>query len=70
MAILREIMVALDYCIFKLDSTGNIEWQKSLGGNNEDRAKSVHQTLDNKFIITGFTFSNDLIQTTVNLVYI
>jgi hypothetical protein len=48
-----------DYWIVRLDSSGNIKWQKCLGGTNNDAATSVDLTNDGGFIITGVTFSND-----------
>src|SRR6266550_4389809 len=35
-----------DYWIVKLDASGTIEWQKSLGGSSSDYATSINQTLD------------------------
>jgi len=48
-----------DYWIVKLNSAGTIQWQKSLGGSAVEIAKSVMQTKDNGFIVTGRTASND-----------
>ncbi|WP_084466346.1 T9SS type A sorting domain-containing protein [Kaistella palustris] len=48
-----------DYWIVKLDSSGNIQWQKSLGGSYEDFAKSVQQTADGGYIVGGYSQSND-----------
>ncbi|REC47056.1 T9SS type A sorting domain-containing protein [Chryseobacterium pennipullorum] len=48
-----------DYWIVKVDSSGNIEWQKSLGGSNNDTARSAQQTSDGGYIIVGESFSND-----------
>ena len=48
-----------DEWIVKLDSLGNIEWQKSLGGTKEDRAIAAHQIADGGFIIAGSSSSND-----------
>lgn len=48
-----------DYWIVKLDSSGNLQWQKSLGGSKEDIAQSVQQTLDGGYIIAGTSFSTD-----------
>ena len=48
-----------DYWIVKLDASGNIAWQKSLGGSVNDEANSVSQTSDGGFIIAGSTYSND-----------
>ena len=37
----------------KLDATGNIVWQKSLGENEDDFAYSIQQTTDGGFIVAG-----------------
>lgn len=48
-----------DAWIVKLDSIGNIQWQRSLGGSGVDGARSVEQTQDGGFIVAGSTSSND-----------
>ncbi|MEO8148173.1 MAG: T9SS type A sorting domain-containing protein [Bacteroidia bacterium] len=48
-----------DYWVVKLNATGTIEWQKSLGGTNDDRANSIIQTFDSGYIVAGFSNSND-----------
>src|SRR3982751_2769701 len=48
-----------DYWIVKLDSTGTLEWQKSLGGTNKDVANSIQQTYDGGYIVAGYSRSND-----------
>ena len=48
-----------DFWIAKLDSSGNIQWQKSLGGTGDDEAYSIRQTNDGGFIAAGFTTSNN-----------
>ena len=48
-----------DYWILKLDSLGDIQWQKTFGGSNYDYAKCIKQTLDGGYLIAGHTFSND-----------
>jgi hypothetical protein len=48
-----------DYWIVKLDSTGTIEWQKSLGGTDDDVANSIQQTTDGGFLVGGRSYSND-----------
>ncbi|HYV90973.1 MAG TPA: T9SS type A sorting domain-containing protein [Chitinophagales bacterium] len=50
---------AYDYWIVKLNNSGNIEWQKCLGGSAWDKAYSVQQTIDGGFIIAGESQSND-----------
>lgn len=46
-----------DAFVFKLKSDGSIDWQKSYGGTNDDRARSIQQTLDDGFIVAGETDS-------------
>lgn len=48
-----------DYWIIKLDSNGNLLWQKSLGGSGDDVPNSIRQTSDGGFIVAGSTLSND-----------
>jgi hypothetical protein len=42
-----------DYWIIKIDQKGTIEWQKTIGGNNDDQLYVVHQTFDSGFIVGG-----------------
>ncbi len=48
-----------DFWIVKLSNIGLIEWQKSLGGSNDDIAQAVKQTADGGYIMVGEAFSND-----------
>jgi hypothetical protein len=48
-----------DCWIVKLDASGNIQWQKCLGGSEAEYAFSIQLTMDGGFIFTGFTMSND-----------
>ena len=48
-----------DYWVVKLDSIGNIQWQKSLGGTNSEGAHSVQETTDGGYIISGSSNSTD-----------
>ena len=48
-----------DYWVVKLNSAGEIEWQKCLGGSDGDVAWSIHQTSDGGFIVAGHSNSND-----------
>ena len=48
-----------DYWIINLDSLGNLEWEKSLGGNYEDFPFSISQTLDSGYIVAGNTISTN-----------
>lgn len=48
-----------DYWLIKTDSTGNIIWEKSLGGTSDEWGLSVLLTNDKGFILSGNTRSND-----------
>jgi hypothetical protein len=48
-----------DFWIVKLDSTGNLIWEKSLGGSKDDFSTSIKQTKDGGYIVAGGTNSND-----------
>jgi len=46
-----------DVYVLKLDGSGNLQWQKTYGGGDSDRAWSVQQTNDGGYIVAGYTFS-------------
>lgn len=48
-----------DYWVVKIDNIGTIQWQKTLGGEQNEEAKSIQQTNDGGYIVTGFSGSND-----------
>ena len=48
-----------DCWIVKLNSSGDIQWQRSLGGSKEDIATAITPTTDGGYIFTGFTLSHD-----------
>ncbi|HYV94588.1 MAG TPA: T9SS type A sorting domain-containing protein [Chitinophagales bacterium] len=48
-----------DYWVVKMDSVGNLVWQKSYGGSNNDLATSVDQTSDGGYVVAGHTYSSD-----------
>jgi len=48
-----------DYWVVKLGNVGAIEWQKSLGGTDNDYAHSIIQTMDGGYIVAGYSASND-----------
>ncbi|HXS36366.1 MAG TPA: T9SS type A sorting domain-containing protein [Flavipsychrobacter sp.] len=48
-----------DAWVVKLNDTGGIQWQKSLGGTSDDYGFSIQQTSDNGYIVACITSSND-----------
>lgn len=48
-----------DYWIVKLNKKGEIEWQRCLGGSDDEYAESIQQTTDGGYIVGGRTYSND-----------
>ena len=47
----------VDLWILKLDSVGDIEWQRTYGGSYDEQARSIQQTSDGGYIVAGDTFS-------------
>ena len=48
-----------DYWILRLNSSGDIVWQKLLGGSSFDEAYSIQQTSDGGFIVGGYSNSSN-----------
>ena len=48
-----------DFWVVKLSSTGQLEWQKTLGGTNYDEVYSLIQTTEGEYSVAGVTLSND-----------
>jgi len=47
-----------DYWILKTDSSGNIQWQNNIGGNDHDVLYSILQTVDDGYTLGGYSESN------------
>lgn len=47
-----------DYWILKIDATGNIEWQNTIGGNNGDACYTVIESSEGGYFITGYSDSD------------
>lgn len=45
--------------VVKINDTGNVEWQKTLGGSNLDAGYDIAQASNGDYILTGYTMSAD-----------
>lgn len=48
-----------DLWALKLDEQGNIQWQRALGGTQEDYGRSIYQNSDGSFVAVGTVISNN-----------
>lgn len=48
-----------DCWVLKLNNAGAIEWQRTLGGSQEDKTYSIKQTTDGGYIMAGYSASTD-----------
>src|SRR2546422_3664491 len=48
-----------DIWLLKTDTFGNIQFQKTYGGSDDDIGASVIQALDGGYAVAGYTYSND-----------
>ncbi len=48
-----------DGWVVKVDASGNIEWQRALGGSFIDTFMGVHQAIDGGYLAVGYTHSTD-----------
>ena len=61
------VSTGYDYYVLKLDTGGNVLWDSSYGGSNdEDEAYAMFDTRDSCIVITGTTLSNDYMVTGYN----
>ena len=49
----------IDFYLVKLNPTGDVLWDKNLGGTGRDELHSIKETVDGGFIISGWTDSDD-----------
>src|SRR5690606_24491686 len=53
----RACLGGLDFWVVKIDSKGEIEWEKTLGGQYQDILQAVIATEDEGFLLGGYTNS-------------
>jgi hypothetical protein len=54
----ENLLGGYDYWILKLDSQGVIQWQNTIGGNQDDYLMNIQQTYDGGYILGGTSFSS------------
>ena len=54
-----KITTDQDYWLLKLNQDGDILWDKTYGGSENDQATGISKTNDGGYIISGFTASSD-----------
>lgn len=47
-----------DYWIVKTDASGNIAWNRTIGGNSDDEFTNIIQTSDSGYLVSGTSLSN------------
>jgi len=50
---------SFDFLISKFNSENSLEWQKTFGGSEDDRAADIVQTLTGSFVVLGYSKSSD-----------
>tara|TARA_R110000850_G_scaffold140849_2_gene262420 strand:- start:67 stop:1626 length:1560 start_codon:yes stop_codon:yes gene_type:complete len=48
-----------DFWVLKLDGAGNIVWEQTYGGSNNDDAQSIIQTSEGGYLVAGHTYSSN-----------
>ena len=48
-----------DYWLVKTDSSGNIDWEMTYGGSDDENKANMQRTYDNGYIMFGHTYSDD-----------
>ncbi|HSI89954.1 MAG TPA: T9SS type A sorting domain-containing protein, partial [Adhaeribacter sp.] len=54
----RGLYSTSDYWVVKTDAAGNLQWEKTLGGNQEDEMYGVAQLADGNYLAGGWSNSN------------
>lgn len=47
-----------DYWVLKLSSTGDKQWDRTFGGDNQDLLQAVVQTASGDYLVAGYTYSD------------
>jgi hypothetical protein len=58
--IISKAIISFDFLASKFSAENTLEWQKTFGGSEDDKALDIIQTLEGDFIILGSSESSDL----------
>ncbi|MBI5073133.1 hypothetical protein HZA99_04910 [Candidatus Woesearchaeota archaeon] len=47
-----------DGLLIKTDGDGNKQWEQTFGGSDDDQIKSLQQTMDEGYVMAGYTYSS------------
>ncbi len=50
-------LITYDYWVVKIDSAGNLQWEKTFGGTDTDVPHSIIQTADRGYLLGGYSLS-------------
>lgn len=50
---------AQDYWVARINNLGELQWQRSMGGNDDDEAYAINTTSDGGFLVAGLSHSNN-----------
>lgn len=50
---------AMDAWLLSIDNSGNLLWEKTIGGSNDDELLSLKPAGNGQYLMAGFTFSSD-----------
>ncbi|EAR02676.1 hypothetical protein [Maribacter sp. HTCC2170] len=56
---ISETKGSYDFWVVKITSSGDLVWERSFGGSGIEISYDIAKTLDNAYVITGNTFSDD-----------
>jgi len=54
----HDIYGSIDYWVVKTDNRGNVEWDNTIGGTDDDYLTCIAQTADGGYIVGGYSQSN------------
>lgn len=56
---IRNPRGSYDVWVIKIDSSGNLLWERSIGGSEYDKGNAIIETNAGEYLVLGYTFSSD-----------